>query len=259
MEHVVGDIYDVADRARADRFDARREPLGARPDCHPTNDRRHVARCAFGVVDADIHRVSRGRLDCAQQNCGRMLRTMQLIPCRCCDLACKPFVGQQVGAIGKDVDDDSSVADRHDVEKRGTRSSLDIESEDSLMISAQAELARRAQHSCRDCAANLALLDLQSAGQCRADTRERIELAFDNVWCAAHDIVQRTVAGIDLRHPQVIGVGMMRCFDHAANDDIGEVASQCDHVIDCRTAHRENIAQLIRRHVDVDEIAQPLV
>ena len=52
---------------------------------------------------------------------------------------------------------------------------------------------------------------------------------------------------------------MMRCLDHLANDDVGEIGSQGDDVIDSRASHRQEIAQLGWRHVDVDKILQPAI
>ena len=127
------------------------------------------------------------------------------------------------------------------------------------MVSAKTELTRGAQHSFGDSAANFSLLDFESPWQRRTNRRERIKRADCDIWCTAHNIVQDSLSCIDFRYPEMIGVRMMSRFDDFSDDDVTQVSTKCDHVVHSRASHREKIAQLRRRHVDVDEVLEPFI
>ena len=88
------------------------------------------------------------------------------------------------------------------------------------MIGAESELASGTKHSLGDRAANLPLLQLQSAGQSRTHRSERIEGPDRDVGRTANHVRQLSASGVNLRDPEVIGVGMRHRFDDAADDDL---------------------------------------
>ena len=107
-----------------------------------------------------------------------------------------------------------------------------VELHDAVVLVAERELARRAEHAVGDRAANLALLNLEAAGQHRARQRERIQLSRGDVGRAAHDVEQRAGARVDLRDVQMVGVRMRRFLDDARDDDRREIRRAA------RPAHR---------------------
>src|SRR6187551_891271 len=97
---------------------------------------------------------------------------------RCSDLACKAFVRQEVSAIWQDIDNDSCVADRNDIDETLAWLGIDVQSKDSLVIGSESELAGGAKHSFRQCAADLSLLELETTRQHSPNRRERIEASL---------------------------------------------------------------------------------
>jgi len=141
VKHVVRHVDDVADGSSAPGFYARRQPFRAWPDCYALDDSCHVARTSFRILDDYFEIGECLRLSCPGQCCRRMHRTMELLPSSCSNLTRKPFVREEVGAVRKNIDDDSRIANRHHVEKSVTRLRIHIERENSLVIGSQSKLA----------------------------------------------------------------------------------------------------------------------
>src|SRR5438309_1934520 len=73
------------------------------------------------------------------------------------------------------------------------------------------------------------------------------------------DVAQSSAARIYLGKQEVIVVGMLFDFDHAADHDITQILAKSDKIVDRRAARGEQVAQLGRAHVERNERAQPLV
>ncbi len=54
--HEIGDIDDVVDRAHADGFQFRAQPIRARADAHAVNDPRRIIRARLAGVGRDVDR-----------------------------------------------------------------------------------------------------------------------------------------------------------------------------------------------------------
>ena len=57
---------------------------------------------------------------------------------------------------------------------------------------------------------------------------------------------QDLTAGVHFRYPEVIGVRVPLCLDHAPDHDVAQILAQRDEIIHRRAARREQIAQLSR-------------
>ena len=130
---------------------------------------------------------------------------------------------KKVRAIRHDVDYEPRIACRHHAEQRRAGRRLDGQLEDALLILAEPELPRRAEHAVGDFPANAAALDLHPVRQYCAGRREGVEPTSLHVRRAADDVEQRASAGVDFRHPEVIGVRMARRLDDACDDDRREI------------------------------------
>src|SRR5687768_3991383 len=166
---------------------------------------------------------------------------------------------QEVGPVRKDVDDEPCIAYRDDIEKPSARRGFNVERKNSFVIGPESELSCGAKHSFGNRAADFPLLDLQTTWKHRADRCERIQGSFDDVRRAAYDVMKSTRARIDLRHPQVVRIGMATCLDDLADDDSRQVTAQNLQLLHRCAPGSQQVAQLGRREIEVDEIPQPLV
>ena len=94
------------------------------------------------------------------------------------------------------------------------------------MVVAEAELARRAEHAFGDDAADLAPLDLEVAGQRRADRRERHDHARLRCSGAPHTTRGRAVAEVDVGEPDAVGVGVRHDVEDPRHDDAVDLAAR---------------------------------
>jgi hypothetical protein len=264
VQDVVARVDDVIDRPRADRLEPPNHPLRARPNLYAAN--HHTHEPAHEIRLGNTH-VDARRLRCIRRRDGsRRLRRKSFdsrkregLPRDRRELACDPEVREQVRTIRADVDDEALIADSHGAEKRRAWRHVDVQFENSLMIVAESQLARRAQHAVRDGAADFSLLQLQSAGQRDTTLRERIHLTGRDVCRAAHDIEQCAGARVDLRDMKVIRVGMRRFLDDTRDDDVREVRAQGHELIDRGHMRRDEVAKLRRRLLERDECLQPFI
>src|SRR5687768_3640481 len=167
VEHVVGRVYHIADGAHADRVQTPHEPLGTWPHLHPANDGGHIATRLGCRVDGDVDsgRAPRVLRRLRRLSFRREIRNLRQAPFPTGhrrDLARQPQVREQVRSVGAHIDDQSGIACRHDREEPRARRRVDVELHDALMILAEAELARGAEHSVGVDAADLATVQLRS-------------------------------------------------------------------------------------------------
>ena len=81
-----------------------------------------------------------------------------------------PRCDSRSGRFGEHVEIEPRVARRQHVEQRRARRRVGVEREDAVVVLAEPELARRAEHAVRRLAADLALLDRRArrASSCRS-------------------------------------------------------------------------------------------
>ena len=286
MQHVVGHVDHVGDRAQSERGEAPHEPLRTGPHRHAANDDAHVAWAAIGVVELHLCPAGAGALEIVRDGttgrgdapvdpiaeadrprlavyCEYLVGVADAPPVERRDLARHAVVREQVGAIREHVDVVLHVADGDRLEERRPGGDIDVEGEHAVMILAEAEFARRAEHPARDLAANLPALDedppLVAGGHDGADAGKGIHRPLDHVRRAAHDIHQLPAPVIHLGDPEVVGVGVAPGGDHARHDDAREVGAQPLHPVDGGHVRGDERAQRVGGERVRDEGPQPFM
>ena len=125
------------------------EPIGARCDLQAGDDGARISEAAVGVFELDryVSDFSRSRFDGVGAHDERPLlgnvRSSNGAAGRGGNLPRQAFVRQQIGAVGKDVDYETGVADRHRVQKLAAWLRGDAERHDAFVILPQPELLDR--------------------------------------------------------------------------------------------------------------------
>jgi len=117
-------------------------------------------------------------------------------------------VGEQVGTIGSDlqVEDDIGWKEIGDGAADG---SVWRKDEEALVAFAQTELLRAAHHAVAIDAAEFADLDFEIARKDGTGKGERDFVTGAVVLCAADDLENLAVAGIDGANAEAVGVGVL--------------------------------------------------
>ena len=210
---------------------------------------QHDAPCIPGAPEA----LGRRDLDASDSDVGEL----EVRAGHRGDLTREPEVREEIGAVRQHVHDEAHVAERHRLEQGRPRCRVDQQFEDALVLLAEPELSRRAEHAVGRLPADLALLDLEAARHDGSGRRERIEFARGDVRRATHDVEQLAGAHVHLRQVKMVGVGMRTLLDDARDDDPREIGAQWHELLDGRRVRREQIAQLERRLRRVEECVQP--
>ena len=130
--------------------------------------------------------------------------------------------GQAVGAVGRDLAVEHGVAGAHILGKRHAAGRILGQNHNAGVITAQTELARGAVHAHGHDAAQLALFDLDVAGQHGADHGRDNVVAGLKVLRAADDLqrsgvavgVEVLVAHVDRAHIHVVTIGVRGLGDY---------------------------------------------
>ena len=183
---------------------------------------------------------------------------MDLGPANCAHLARNAEVREQVGTIGQHVEHDPRIADRYRTQERCSRRNVHVELQDAVVIFAESELTRRAEHPVGRLPADLSLFDLEPAGEHAPGGREWVQLSRGDIRRAAYDVEQLAGAHVHCRDVQVIGVGMRRRGDDARHHDRREVGAQCDELLDRRRVGRQQVTQFCRAARHIGECVQPV-
>jgi len=75
---------------------------------------------------------------------------------------------------------------------------------------------------------------------CRGRARRRCLHAGPGVRRAADDL-HDAVAGIDLAHPQLVGIGVLHCLDDVGGDEALELLGTIDHLLDLEAEHGQRL------------------
>ena len=225
--HVVGDVDDVVVRAHAQGVEALDHPVGRRTDLHVAHDAGNIAVAEALVGDLDrklvIGRAAGLGLD------GRQLN-VEIAVEDGAGLAGHADHGQAIGTVGRDLAVEHGVARAHVLGKRHAAGRIFGQDHNAGVVAAQAELARGAVHAHGHDAAKLALLDLDVAGQNRADHGRDDVVAGLEVLRAADDLqrsgiavgVEILVAHIDRAHIHVVAIGVRGLGEHLGGHHVVE-------------------------------------
>ncbi len=163
------------------------------------------------------------------------------------EVARHAFDAHGVGPVRRDREIEHDVVEPEDLAHVGAERRVGRQREDAVVVVAETELARRAQHAFGDDPADLAAFDLEVAGQHRADARERHDHPGLDVRRAAHD-PQLTVAEIDVGEPDPIGVGVRDDVEDAGDDHAVHVAARFLDRLDLEP----ELVQRVGDRVDLD-------
>ncbi len=148
-------------------------------------------RAALGVLDHDRVALVVGRRGVAHGGVAEAARTLD----RDQHLAGDAAQGQGVGPVGVDLELDGLLVE---AEQRAYvlagRAGVGGQHDDAVVVLAEAELARRADHPGRDVAVGLARGDLEPAGQDAAGQHDDDQVARREVVGAADDALRLTGA-----------------------------------------------------------------
>ena len=217
-QHIVGDIDDVADRAHPGLDQALLHPRRRRPH-RDLGGPGEIPRTPLGGVDRDRNRD--GRTGARRRGVGNEERRAEVGG----KLAGHAHDAHRVGTVGRNREIEDHVVEAEDPAHVGAKLRRPIERvevEDAVVIVAEPELLRGAQHPVGDLATDLASLQREAAGQRRARRRERHHHPGMNVGCTAHD-AGLAFAEVDIGELQPVGVGMREHFEDAGDTHTGDL------------------------------------
>ena len=230
-QNVVAHVHDVVDGTRAHGSDALDEPLGARTHLHPAYDARRVARAQLGIGHLNVHEV--GHILAADRTwhlAGRLVAPRHVVDGA--HLAGKPAHGQLVGAVRGNLQIEHRVARAAPLGKGHAHRRVVRQLHDALVVGAQPQLARRADHARRHDAAQLALLYLHVARQHATHAGDGHLQTRAHVRGAAHNLQRFFGAHVHGRDVHMVGVGMRLAGQNMPHDHAVERVAELLHALD---------------------------
>ena len=132
-----------------------------------------------------------------------------------------------VRAVVRDLEfDDGIIVADDDVHILADLAALVVQNPDAVGIRlravmlGQAKLLVGAQHTTGFHASQLALRDVDAAGQVRIVLRDRNQIALVHILCARDDLHRLTGAAVDHADPHMVGVFMLFHRQDLADDDV---------------------------------------
>ena len=213
----VGDVDERGDGPRTDGAQPLLQPGRARPVAHAAKraEREDGARIAGVVGEGEAHLA--GRLEGVGH--GRGVQRLQRPEPRSGKLAGEPANGEAVTAVGGDgnVDDGAFEPESDGCGRADLRRVAQVD--DAVVVLADLQLARRAQHALAQDAPDLRALEHRAGHRDhRTLGREDALHAEPHVGCAA-DHLEGPVLGLDHAQPETVGVGVLA---HAGDVADGE-------------------------------------
>ncbi len=251
--HVVRGVDDVRDRPLAGGEEAHLDAIGRRADGDAADPATDEAGAQVGIVHVDGQPLGRrGALAFLDHD----VREPDLATGGRGDLAGQPQDRQRVPAVGLDVHVEHVVA--IEVRERHPERRVGREDEDPVAVAGQPQLLARAQHPVRHDAHLLGALDPPVAGQHGTGQGDRDPLPGRDVGCAAHD--RQRLAAVAQGHRcerQPVRTRVLLDRQQLAGHDVLPVRAPALDGLDLHPEQRQALGELLRRQVDVDELAQP--
>ena len=252
---VIGDVDKRADRSQADRAEPLLHPFGRRAVGDAAHETQGERRAKMPIGRGEIE-MDGGR---AVERPGERLRRrrLQAAQTRRGEIARDAGDAGRVGAVRRhrDVDDrvvEPGKARISDADRRVLR-----ELDDPLVIVAELELRRRAQHAVRFDAADDALGEGHLlAGNIRADRRENALHARARIGRAADDL-HRAAAGFDDADLEPVGVGMRLGLDDGSNHEAVILAARVVDALHFETDAGQRVDDLGERSRRVEVVEKP--
>ncbi len=152
----------------------------------------------------------------------------------------------------------STVSSRSSASRRSDPSGSDSgELHDAVMLLAQTEFARGAEHAVRLQAAQLCALDADAARQLRADHRDGHLEPGAHVLGAANDLQPIAAVGGHLAYGQFLCIRMAAAVDHLPDPHPGKRRSHRCQRLHLQAGQGELLGQLRRGHRERREFLEP--
>ncbi len=246
-QDVVGNVDDVVDGALADGGKAFHHPVGAGAHLAAADDASGIARATGLVGDGDAHLgIERGRFLAKLQLAGHFRKRAGVgLLVHGAHFAREAHDGKAVGTVRGDLQVEHRVGELQVVGDGLAGGGIFGEHPNALVVVAHAQLALGAAHAAAGNAAQLRLLDLEVAGQHRADGGNGHLDAGGDVGRAAHDLHGLFSAHVHRGHMHMIGIGMVDAGKHMANHHAVEGIAQAVHAFNARAGKVQAVAELL--------------
>ena len=168
-----------------------------------------------------------------------------------------PKIEVQSGRFGVRFDLDHRIIKPGIGRKRGAHRRILGQVDDAVMLVGHVELAFGAHHAVAFHATDIA--DRQSHIDARhigARTRQRADQAGARIGCAADDLHRLAVPGIDHKHLELVGIGVLLGGDDAGDGE-GPVGRLVVDILDLEPDRGEALADLIQIGVGLKVILEP--
>ena len=253
--HVVGDVDQRADRPEPDGAQALLHPFRRRPvrDAAHQAQREGGAEMRVGRREIETHlgRAIEGAVDRLRR------RRLEGSEARRGEIARDAGDAGRVGAVRRQGDVDDRIVEPGEARVGDADRRVVRQLHDALVIVAELELGRRAQHAVRLDAADDALGEGDLLpGDVGPDRREHALHAGARVGRAAHDL-HGLAAGVDHADPQPVGVGMLFGLDDARDDEAVVFGARVLDAFDLEADAGQRIDDLGERGRRVEMVLEP--
>jgi hypothetical protein len=172
------------------------------------------------------------------------------------DLAGDAVMGKEVGAIGGNLEVEDGIG-REEMGDGAANGGVGLEDKEAFVAFAETELFDAAHHAVAFDAAEFADVDLEVAREDGAGESQGDFVAYLVVFCAADDLEDLAVAGVNFADAEAIGVGVLGGLEDLGDDDVGEVRAALVDGLDLDTGEGEEIDEFLGGRGQGDEFAEP--
>ncbi len=169
---------------------------------------------------------------------------------------------QAMRQVGRELEGEQHVVEQQLFADVATHRRVCWQLQQTTVVFAQLEFARRAQHALTFHATQLAQLDQERFAiitwrQLGAHQSARDLDAHARIGRTAHDVEQAALPHIHLAHAQAVGVGVLLAGFDFAHNDLGERRRHRLQFFNFQTSHGQGVGQLLAAQGRVAEGAKP--
>ena len=254
-------INHVVDGPNARAFQPFLHPLRGRTDLHIFQNPRGKTRAKLRRINGDFHHILRLRLIVLFRG---DLRPMRRFSGQNGNLPHNAEYAEAVAAVRGQLELQNAVVQPERFRRR--LADLRIVGQDinagflllRQVLRLHFQLVRRAEHAHRHDAAQLALRDLLSVRQMRANKRHGNYLPLLDVRRARHDRQRLFAAHVHRADLQMVGIRMRRNRCKLSRHDLVQPLVGTDDILHRNARHRQEVGKLFRRLVKINIVFQPL-
>ena len=253
--HVVGDVDERVDRAKADGDELALHPFRRRAVLHTLDEAQREGRAKLRLVaeiEGDGDRAGEVALD------RLVLLGDHLAKAGGGQIAGDAGNAEAVGPVRRDRDLDHRIVEAGIGRVGGADGRVLGQVDDAVMGIRQHQLAFRAQHAVRFHAADDADLEVDpGAGNVAAGRREDALHAGAGVRRAAHDLDRIAGPGIDHAYPQPVGIRVLFRRDDIGDGERRELVRLALDALDLEPDHGQRLDDLVELGGRLQVVFQP--